>query len=389
LNIAFVSTESPYDDHSCGIGSYLRAIIPALVETGNRVIVFSNASRESVFRTEKGRVTVHHFRLPALHWYSTKVPGLKKLVPLPLRQLEWSRAFYRRVRDFSNQTKIDVIEGVEAGSMFLNRIAPLVIRLHGSESIFRRHAGIRTDLSVRCNEALESVGCNRAAALTTPSKFQALEICKYRGWQTERVRVIPNPISGEMLRAARQFHRNGHSQRVVLYVGRLAPVKGIETLLEAARLVHSQDPALMFVLAGPWQMPQPPAAYGLSLNEKSADGICWIGPQKQSALIDLYKQAALFVMPSFYESFGISAAEAMAFDLPIVATDAGALPEVFADTPTTFVAKGDPGALAAEIIRTMSRRGDHRQTRKQVEELFAPARVAADTLALYQEIVRN
>ena len=207
MNIAFISTESPYDDHSCGIGSYLRAIIPPLVETGNRVFVFSNASRENVFRTEKGNVTVHHFRLPVLHWYSTKIPGLKKLVPLPLRQIEWSREFYRRVRDFSKRTKIDVIEGVEAGSLYLNRIAPLVIRLHGSESIFRKHAGIRTDLSVRGNEALESVSCNRAAVLTTPSKFQAQEICERRGWQPKRVRVIPNPISGEILQAARAGRR--------------------------------------------------------------------------------------------------------------------------------------------------------------------------------------
>ena len=389
MNIAFVSTESPYEDHSCGIGAYLRAIIPPLVDAGNRVFVFSNARNESTFRTDKGRVIVNHFRLPALHWYSTKLPGVEKFAPLPLRQLEWSRAFYRRVRDFAKDTKIDVIEAVESGSLFLNRIAPVVIRLHGSESIFRKHTGIPADQSVRWNDSLEIRSCNRAAALTTPSKFQAEEISKYRRWQPERLRVIANPISSEILQAARKFQRNGHSQRRVLYVGRLAPVKGIEVLLEAASLLRQTDPALTFVLAGPWQMPQPPSAYGLTINEKSDDGICWLGPQNQSALIELYKQAALLVMPSYYESFGISAAEAMAFDLPIVATDAGALPEVLADTPTVFVPKGDAKALAEGIARVLSGAAKHTTTRRQAEQMFSPARVAAETLALYQSIIPN
>lgn len=392
MNIAFVSIESPYSDLSCGIGAYQKAIIPSLVDAGHEVTVFANANEERSFRAEDGKVQVHHFRLPSLHWYSAKVPGVRSLTPLPLRQWEWSRAFGRRVARAAAQKSFDVIESTEAGSLFLNRLAPVVIRLHGSELIFRRHSGISTNHSVRWNDKLERISCNRAAALTTPSQFQANEIVRHRGWRADRIHVIPNPISEKMLRAAGEFHRNGHSELTALYTGRLAQVKGIETLLEAAKIVSRNNPNIRFVLAGPWQMPQPPSAYGLELNQESSSGVMWIGPQTQSALIDLYQRAGAFVMPSHYESFGISVVEAMAFDIPLVATDAGALPEVIGgNARAVLVPKRNPEALADGIMRAFSFEPDKADCRIEVNgerpcAKYLPARVAKMTLELYERV---
>jgi glycosyltransferase involved in cell wall biosynthesis len=392
LNIAFVSIESPYSDQSCGIGAYQKAIIPSLVEAGHEVTVFAHATEERSFRAEDGKIQVHHFRLPSLHWYSAKIPGVRSVTPLPLRQLEWSRAFGRQVARATAQKSFDVIESTEAGSLFLNRFAPVVIRLHGSELIFRRHSGIPMNYSVRWNDKLERISCNRAAALTTPSEFQAREIVKHRGWPADRLHVIPNPISDRIVRAAKEFHRNGHSERMVLYTGRLAQVKGIETLLEAAKTVHQNDASVCFVLAGPWQMPEPPAAYGLKLKQESSSRVMWIGPQTQTELIDLYKRAGVFVMPSHYESFGISAVEAMAFDLPLVATDAGALPEVIGGNGRAImVPKRNPEALAEGIMRALSFTSGKADWRSEAngdcfDDKYLPARVAEQTLELYERV---
>ena len=92
--------------------------------------------------------------------------------------------------------------------------------------------------SVRWNDSLEGYSCKRAVAITTPSRFQAHEIMSQRRWPTDRVRVIWNPISATMLKAGLEFERNGGSEPIVLYTGRLAPVKGIETLLAAAKTVQ-------------------------------------------------------------------------------------------------------------------------------------------------------
>ncbi|MDX6288669.1 MAG: glycogen synthase [Blastocatellia bacterium] len=391
MHVGFVATESPYGDRSsCGIAAYLRAIIPALVDAGHRVTLFANSKENRNFRAEDGQVAVYHFQLPSVHWYAARVPGLRHLAPLPLRQLEWSMAFYRQVARVAVCTKFDVLESTETGALFLSRIAPLVIRLHGSEYAFRKHAGRSLDASVRWNDSLEANSSSRAFAITTPSQFQAQEITTRRGWPADRVRVIPNPISATILKAAMQFERNGGSEQIVLYTGRLAQVKGIETLLATAKIVHDRNPGITFVLAGPWQMPRSPETYGLELNKKSENGVRWVGPQDQLELIDLYKRAALFFMPSYYESFGISVVEAMAFGLPVVASDGGALSELFSNNGCgSLVPSRDPKAFADAIIHLIAANKTNRENviiERATIQKFHPQRIAAETMELYQTV---
>jgi glycosyltransferase involved in cell wall biosynthesis len=385
MHIGFVTIESPYNGRAgCGVASYLRAIIPAIVDAGHRVTILANAHEERSFVAEDGRVAVHHFRLPSLHWYVAKTPALRNIATLPLRQIEWSHAFHRRLARVAKTTKIDVVESTEIGSLFLHRIAPMVIRLHGSERIFREHSGLPLNASVRWNDRLEAIACNRAAAITAPSKFHASEITQRRGWPTARVQVIPNAISEKLLRAASEFHPNGNRERIVFYAGRLAPVKGIETLLEAAKLVRAIDPSTNFVLAGPWQMPNAPESYGL---ENSQNGIRWIGAQEQAQVVEWYKRAAVVAVPSNYETFGLSAIEAMAFGVPVVATNSGALPEVAARAE--LVPKNDPKALADAIMRTFTgnNHGQSAAQRRGIFDSYAPAKIAAETIKLYESVM--
>jgi glycosyltransferase involved in cell wall biosynthesis len=385
MHIAFVTPESPYGS-GCGVAAYLRAIIPAIVNAGHRVTVIANAGEERQFTTGGGRVDVCHFRLPSFHWQVAKIPQVRNFVTLPLRQLEWSRAFYRRVARLAGKTKIDVIESTETGSLFLHRVAPLVIRLHGSEQTFREHSGQPLTASVRWNDALEARACERASAITAPSKFHANGIARRRNWPTDRIQVIPNAISEELLVAAAKFHRNGHSERMVLYAGRLAPVKGIDTLLEAAKKVRAIDPSIKFVLAGPWQMPNAPDSYGL----KNDQGITWVGPQTQEQIGDWYQRASLLVMPSNYESFGIAAVEAIAFDVPVIAAEETAVGElVKTGGPVSFVPKFNPNALADRIVQTISAPNGHSvyaNGNKAIVERFQPKVIADQTLKLYQAL---
>jgi glycosyltransferase involved in cell wall biosynthesis len=390
VNIGFVATESPYGNRlGAGIAAYLRATIPGLLEAGHRVTLFADDRQAANFDVEDGRVRVHHLRLPSAHWYVSKVPLLRRLAVLPLRQLEWSAAFYRRVARVAAQEKLDVLECAESGALFLSRIAPLVIRLHGSEFAFRKHAGMPLDYSVRWNDSLEAYSSNRAVAVTTPSQYQANEITKRRGWEANRVRVIPNPIAPAIWKAALESKKNGGGERIVLYSGRLAPVKGIEVLLETATRVHREDPTVTFVLAGPWQMPGPPKSYGLELNRKSADGVLWIGSQEPQEIIDWYKRAMLFVMPSYFESFGISVVEAMAFGLPVVCTRAGGIPETVDDGVTgLMVEPGNSSQLAEAISGLLSdsqrREKMGRAGQEKVLKEFDPLKVAQQNLDLYQ-----
>lgn len=392
LHIAFVTPESPYGDESvCGVAAYLRALVPAIVDAGHSVTVIANAGEDKSFGVHD-KIAVRHFRLPSLHWYLTKLPLVRNVAPLPLRQLEWSRAFYREAARVAANNPIDVIEATETGSLFLDRVAPLVIRLHGSELTFRRHSGAPLDLSVKWNDVLEQRACRRAAAITSPSQSQAEEISARRGWPRERIQIIPNPLSPEIVTAAQAFRRNGNADRIVLYTGRLAPVKGIDTLLAAAKLVHAHDPSIKVVLAGPWQMPKGPESYGLKLNEASADGVTWIGAQTQTQLIEWYKRASLFVMPSFFESFGISVVEALAFALPVVASRPAARAAGSSDR-TVICEAGSSSQFAAAITRLISDSPLGASFRGTAHcagfETVDAASVARQQLAVYEQVARG
>jgi glycosyltransferase involved in cell wall biosynthesis len=342
-------------------------------------------------------VRVVHVRLPNWHWYVSKLPLLGNTLTLPLRQVEWSLSFARAAARAVADDPLDVLESTEAGALFLARqpIAPLVIRLHGSDYVFRKYAGQALPPGTRWNHRLEQSVWRRAAALTAPSRCHAQEVAASLGWPSERVNVIPNPIAPEVLaEALRQGADTAAAQPnpLVLYTGRLAAVKGISPFLEAIRLVRAGVDSVRFVLAGPWQMREEPEKLGLCRGKAdNGAGITWLGHLAWQDLIEQYRRAALFVMPSYYETFGISCLEAMAFGLPVVASKAGGLPEVVEDGVTgVLVPSGDAHALA-EAIRDLLQNPERRRRmgqagRDRVLAQFTADEVVRKTLRVYNRV---
>ena len=394
MHIGYVTPESPFDsERGGGIAAYLRAIVPVLLERGHRVTVFAGSPSERV--EHHGRLTVYHVRLPNLHWYLYRLFLALRTAVLPLRQVEWSAKFYQVVSQALQHDPLDVLECTEVGGLFLHRLAPLAIRLHGSDYVFRRHTGEPITLGVRLNHQLEKWIWRRAAILSAPSYYQSRFVANELGQPVDSVQVIPNPLSREILDAAGRTRvsssASSESARpTVLYTGRLAPVKGTEVLLKAAQIVLQKNPNVRFTLAGPWQMPGRPADWGFgSGNESTHDqAIRWLGHVPWQQLLDWYRRATVFVMPSYFESFGLSVAEAMAFGLPVIASRSGALPELVENGVTgTLVPSGDPQALAEAIIGLLQnpalRQRLGQAGRKRVLVGLTAAQIAKQMLAVY------
>jgi phosphatidylinositol alpha 1,6-mannosyltransferase len=130
---------------------------------------------------------------------------------------------------------------------------------------------------------------------------------------------------------------------VVAYVGRLAPEKGIETAIEAMRLVLARHGArVRFVLAG-----DGPAE--ARCRAAAPDGTWFAGALSGDELSRFYASADAFIFPSATETFGNVVLEAMASGLAVIAPDRGATTEIARDgTALTFPA-GDPHALAGRV----------------------------------------
>lgn len=181
-------------------------------------------------------------------------------------------------------------------------------------------------------------------------------------------------------------------EEFLLYFGRLDVFqKGLDTLLEAfARLLRTH-PGLELRIAGRGKDADRVAAQARELGIERS--IRMLGAVSEAERQALFAGAAVQLMPSRFEGFGMVAAEAMAAGVPLVAAAAGSLPEVV-DAPRggVLVPPGDAPALAGAVARLL----DDRAAR---EALSASARisagryrwqaVAADHLQFIERIARG
>jgi len=118
------------------------------------------------------------------------------------------------------------------------------------------------------------------------------------------------------------------------------------------------------------------------------------GRVEVAELIALYRRASLVVVPSRYEGFGLPAVEAMACGAPVVATRAGALPEVIDLTGGGVLAERDDPASLSQAIRVLLENTEMRammakRGREQVVEKLSWPQVAAATADVYAETLER
>jgi len=171
----------------------------------------------------------------------------------------------------------------------------------------------------------------------------------------ERLCVIPCGVDTEMFQpmapAVAKDLLELPPEPMLLYVGRLQPIKGLETLLEAMKRLP--EDARLLIVGG--DQDEPDNAHAERLRRCVAelgltDRVRFLGAQPQQRLRLFYAAADATVMPSYYESFGMVALEAMACGSPVVASRVGGLTTTVRDGVTGYlVPEGDAPALARRL----------------------------------------
>jgi glycosyltransferase involved in cell wall biosynthesis len=127
----------------------------------------------------------------------------------------------------------------------------------------------------------------------------------------------------------------------VLFVGKDFSRKGGPVLLEAFRRVRAELPQAQLLVVGPRTLGAEP-------------GIVHYGTLSHAEMADVYRQAQVFVLPSWREPFGIAFIEAMAFGLPCVGTRIEAIPEIIDEGRTGFlIPPGDANELAVALLNLL------------------------------------
>lgn len=217
------------------------------------------------------------------------------------------------------------------------------------------------------------------ARFVSPSRFLAGKLSR-AGFPPAAIRVVPNGVRPE------EFPPAERAGSGFLYAGRLSVEKGVGSLLQAVAATES----LRLTVAGTG--PEEPLLRELAA--RIAPGrIDFVGHLDRPVLLEAVRASRAVVLPSeWYENAPLSALEAMASGVPVVAADLGGLPEIVRDgkTGVTFPS-GDVPALAAALTRLDASPEEARRLgargREVVEEEYSLDRQAETMLSIFREVM--
>ncbi len=230
-----------------------------------------------------------------------------------------------------------------------------------------------------------------ASAIIVPSNATARDVERLFPSHAGKLHVIP---AGHDLPLAAAPPGPGRPQGpYVLSVGSNKPHKDLRVLVEAWAAVVSDGggpPGARLVLAGP-RDPRYDEG-GAAAEALRRDGrLVSLGDVSDAVLIDLYRGADLFVLPSRAEGFGLPALEAMALGAPVVCSRIDALTELCGDAAAFFEpgAAAQLAALVAHLLEAPAERDRLRDAGRRRAAAFTWDTVVPPTLSVYERAIRE
>ncbi|MFJ3053251.1 glycosyltransferase family 4 protein [Pseudomonas nitroreducens] len=189
-------------------------------------------------------------------------------------------------------------------------------------------------------------------------------------------RSIYNPISDDYLAPLKKTHR-AHSIKKILFVGRLDRQKGFDILYEAFKSKELQE--FHLYVAGDSVL--------CDSDYKPTANVTFLGWQTREALLAVYDDADLTIVPSRWEGFGFVAIESLARGTPVLASHAGSLPEILG-----MYGQVADMTTADAIIKSITQyRTSTTETpprlQEYIREKYSSSRFSAEILEFYQEAV--
>ncbi|MDX1878904.1 glycosyltransferase family 4 protein [Mycolicibacterium sp. 141076] len=405
MRIALLSYRSK--THCGGQGVYVRHLSRGLVEAGHEVEVFSGQPYPEGL-DPRVRLT----KVPSLDLYREpdpfRVPHIREIRDL-VDVLEvltmWTagfpepRTFCMRVARLlrARRDEFDVVHDNQSlGS------ALLAVQAVGLPVVATVHHPITRDRMVDVAAAQwwrkplvrrwygfvqmqKRVAC-KIPELLTVSTASAADIAADFGVQPSRIHVVPLGVDTELFRPRTTRLRG----RIIAIASADVPLKGVSHLLHAVarlRADHELDVQLVSKLDPNGPTEKLIAELGISDIVTISSGLA------DEELATLLASAEIACIPSLYEGFSLPAVEAMASGTPIVASRAGALPEVLGadDDCARLVTPGDVGELTAvlgELLGSpaeLARLGTN--GRRRAEAVFSWESVAEQTVSVYERAI--
>ena len=239
-----------------------------------------------------------------------------------------------------------------------------------------------------------------AERVVVASRDEQQLLVRLYGANADRIAVVPCGVNLDLFRPiakedARRQLGLSDDDRILLFVGRIEPLKGVDILLGAAAQLEGDSDCFVLVVGGDSTDRQGEVAHlrGLASELGIAERVSFLGAVDHERLPLFYSAADVCVMPSFYESFGLVALEAMACGTPVVASRVGGLAGTVRDSETGYLIPWrcpEPFAERLELLlgNEELRRAFGLAAREAVER-FRWGNVAEAMLGLYRELIEG
>ena len=301
--------------------------------------------------------------LPNLTVVTVKKPRFSKS---QARWISLSFSFNSALRELESHSKFDLIHFTDAReSFFCSPRAPMIGHVNDTYS-----AELKKPSEYRKNypdwlmrwmyyslvHALESRRLRRLRFIVANSRFTAEMITKTYPNTAGKVRQCYKSVDIARYREVREARLTANPDPihpVILFVGSNMHRKGVPDLVRAVPDVINEHPLAKFVVVGSDTSMDRIMTLcdelGVSRNVE------FVGWKSQADLLELYRQAAVFVMPSLTEALGVTFLESMAAGVPVIGTNVGGIPEIIQDGINgLLVPVESPNSIAKAINRLLS-----------------------------------
>jgi D-inositol-3-phosphate glycosyltransferase len=264
-----------------------------------------------------------------------------------------------------------------------------------AQSEAEKEGGYRTEGERRVMNRVDRI------IAATPAEQAQLEWLY--GADPRKIAVIPPGVDTDHfypipVDEARQFLGLDPKAHMLLFVGRIEPLKGLDTLIKAVACLRVKDlfePLHLAVIGGDPDVPPEEMTAEMARIQKMCEEltvgkmVAFLGRQSQDTLPYYYSAADMLVMPSHYESFGMVALEAMACGTPVIASQVGGLAFLVQNGITGYhVTDGDDDALCQRLTALLgdpALRATLGHNAAEVARDYAWEKIAKKIVEIYNE----